>query len=349
MKKRNKTILLAGAAAGILGLGLSGPALAFDTVNWDWEKVILENVAIDGQVNLNLNPSGMVELEKLQFFIGDAIATSTVNGVYNMQPSQGGDTTVSFTVDWSGYHDDLNPANFGTGVVAGPPGGPEAPGPEATLSGDLTGTGSLIGTIDEGTDATALTATFTDIAVSVAPSGSYDSLTELPEVASAATAVGNNQSIVSDVALTLHDAQFVFGGVNPDARTDSFQGVATGNSSLSAALAFAQAGAQGLITPSSISATSTVSDIWNASVDSNATAVGTKANIEVNGGTPDDALVVADYVQGAYANVSALSSVSGVTVNSYTNLGVLNRPLVNSVATAVGNNLSIKVTSPTGP
>ena len=69
----------------------------------------------------------------------------------------------------------------------------------------------------------------------------------------------------------------------------------------------------------------------------------------MNAVTPDDALVVADYVQGAYANVSALSSVSGVTVNSYTNLGVLDRPLVNSVATAVGNNLSIKVTSPTGP
>ena len=61
--------------------------------------------------------------------------------------------------------------------------------------------------------------------------------------------------------------------------------------------------------------------------------------------SPDDSLVIADIVQFAFADVSATSSVSNVSLNSYTNLGAVS-PIVNSVATAVGNNKNITVGAP---
>ena len=194
----------------------------------------------------------------------------------------------------------------------------------------------------------SLTASFNDIPVTVPGSDTFDATTELPEVVSNATAVGNNQSLQSDVSMELHDAQILFGGFNSqiEGTDDSLSG--TGNTGLSAALAVAIAGAYGVISPANIQATSNVYDILNASVDSAATAVANNANVELDAATPDDALMIADYPQAAFANVTATSNVSDVSLNNYTNLGALGKPIVSSVATAVGNNLNIKVTSP-GP
>jgi hypothetical protein len=340
MRNLSKTALLAGVAAGVMGLtGFAGSAMAFDVVNWEWYKTKIENINVDGTVNFDLNPSGWVEIEKLQLFIGDATATSTVNSIYNNQPSSGGDGTISFTVDWSGTQDDgPNPSDFGTGILGGP---------QATLSGDLSGSGDLFGTLDEGSDAMQLSATFNDIPVSVGATDTYDALTELPEVVSTAVAVGNNESIDSQVALTLHDTQVVFGGFDPQGR-QGFDVPETGNSGFSMALAVLNAGATGQIYPSNINATSTVYDILNATVDSSATAVANNTNINLDAVTPDDANLEGDFTQVAYANVNATSTVYDVSLNNYTNLGSLDRPIVSSVATAVGNNLAITVTSP-GP
>ena len=106
------------------------------------------------------------------------------------------------------------------------------------MGGDLSGAGDLSGTHDEGSDAVALTASFTDIAVNVDPSASFDATTELPEVVSAATAVANNQSLTSDVSMQLHDTQVVFGGFNPESSPSQSNALQnTGNTGLSAALA----------------------------------------------------------------------------------------------------------------
>jgi hypothetical protein len=239
MKMHAKAALLAGVAAGTLAL--AGPASAFDNVNWQWNKLVSENVTIDGNIDVNLNPSGMFELEKLQLFIGDAIASSNVSGIDNNQPSDGGAGTIDFTVAWSGVADDSgDPSTFGTDVLNGP---------QASLGGDLSGAGDLSGTHDEGSDAVALTATFTDIAVNVDPSGSFDATTELPEVVSAATAVANNQSLESDVSMQLHDTQVVFGGFNSESDPSESNALQnTGNTGLSAALAMVIAGSEGIIT-----------------------------------------------------------------------------------------------------
>jgi len=326
--------LLAGVAASALTFGSS--AFAFDNVDWNWNQNVNTNVNVNANVTTNIDPTGLVDLEKLQLMIGDVNATSTVDGVYNNQPTQGGDGAISFTVSWAGTQDDgPNPSVFGTGVLSGP---------QASLGGDLSGSGDISGTLDEGTDAMQLSATFNDIPVTVPASQSFDALTELPQVASAATAVGNNQSITSDVGTQVHDAQVLFGGFTSDGNGGYFPD--PGNTGLSAALAVALGGAYGIITPSNITADSDVSHILNASVDSNATAVGNNANIEVDAVTPADAMLIGDFTQVAYANVNATSTVDCVNLNDYTNLGSLSHPIVNSAATAVGNNLNIKVTAP---
>lgn len=114
----------------------------------------------------------------------------------------------------------------------------------------------------------------------------------------------------------------------------------------------------GLISKGTVEAESDVSDILNASVDSNATAVSNNISVSVNpaeevegddgemttvSGPAIDNLLVADYTQFSYMDVNSTSSVSDVNVNNYVNLGGIDRPLVNSTATSVGNNISVNV------
>ena len=174
-------------------------------------------------------------------------------------------------------------------------------------------------------------------------------MTELPEVVSAATAVANNTSITTDTMIELHEGQFAFnveGGENGSSETPFVTGANTENSNLTAAGVLGVLAITGAIVPSQISATSTVSDILNASVDSAATAVANNLSVSMEPKSAGDSVMIADIVQFAYANVTATSSVSNVSLNNYTNLGVLDRPIVSSVATAVGNNKSITVVAP---
>ncbi len=199
---------------------------------------------------------------------------------------------------------------------------------------------------------------------------------DLPELVSAATAVANNQSIESASAVNLHDAQFNFGSFNTvDTSTEGqgpnlsdlyLVGLAdqTDNAHTDAALGLLIAGALGIITPGEVTATSTVSDILNASVDSAATAVGNNLSLALEAATAGDATVIADLTQFNYADVSATSTVADVDIENYANLGdagfgpcggcVIDgnlhdgpqTALISSLATAVGNNVSIKVNGP---
>jgi hypothetical protein len=72
-------------------------------------------------------------------------------------------------------------------------------------------------------------------------------------------------------------------------------------------------------------------------------------SVDLAANTEGDAFALADLTQFNFANVSASSTVTGVDVNNYANLGVLEGPLVNSVATAIGNNVSFSVSSPEVP
>lgn len=341
-----KSLLLASVA--FLSLGAASQAQAFDSVNWEWNKLIDEQVIIDTNIFTELNPTGSVEIEKIQMNIGDINATSTVSGIDNNPPgaSEDGTVFVDETITVSVSYED--PDGVGNTVDDG--------GALITDDGDTPLTTTFLGgQLSEQANG------FNDI-IDLQFTGELDiesveginDAVDLPEIESSATAVANNQSIESSVGVQLHDAQYNWGGfseddrqlVSPELLGEAFD--ATGNTHTDILLSAALSGALGIITPGSVTATSTVSDISNASVDSDATAVGNNLSVDVAAFTPDDALVIADLTQFNYADVNALSSVTGVSVDNYANLGVLEGPLVSSVATAVGNNVSITVSSPDG-
>ncbi len=334
MTRLNKKSLLATASAAAICMMAAAPASAFDRVNWTWDATVVENVTKDITIAADLVPTGMAMIEDLQVFIGDVTADSMVTGIENNQPAGGdvaqGPFDLQFTYGLGGGQIDATP-----GVTNG-------------LNDETDGP---IGSLVNGT----VTLTFDPGEIGVAPA--LDSLTELPAVISAATAVANNTSITSDVMVELHEGQFAFDVVEPSNNSNNnsnspnsqvdFEGDAlTENSNLTAAGVLGVLALNGDLAPAQIEATSTVSDILNASVDSAATAVANNLSVSIEPKTPGDSVLIADIVQFAYANVSATSSVSNVSLNNYTNLGNLGRPIVNSVATAVGNNKSITVMTP---
>ena len=342
--------MLGSVAAIAMIASVPTAAFAFDEVNWKWDKQVDEHVDIDIDIDAELAPTGLTEIEKLQIQIGDVSASSSVHDIENNQPAGEGGGTGSFTetfvfdthtVEGGGVIDNIEPA------------GPLSQnGINATFDG---------GTVDEATvpegDPTQLTFTV-DGTVTVDPADSFDATTELPTIDSAATAVGNNQSINSDVATYLHDAQFLFdqgdlangeGGVE-----DAIGGVSavllgsqfSGNSHTALAVGASVLAITGTIDKANIDATSEVYNILNARVDSAATAVGnnTSVNVNADGDPTGDSILLADMTQFSLADVSASSDVYNVAVNDYTNLGAASiNPLVSSAATAVGNNVSINV------
>lgn len=186
------------------------------------------------------------------------------------------------------------------------------------------------------------------------PIASFDALTQLPQVVSAATAVGNNTTISADVPVQLHEGQFVFGGPGnngvstPQLDSVSYSGGFGGNTNLTAAAVLTFAAAVGAIAPAQIDAISTVNNIHNATVDSAATAVANNLTVDVAPSGPTNALMMGDITQFAYANLNATSTVNAINLDHYTSLGsAFDRPIVSSVATAVGNNKSITVRVPT--
>jgi hypothetical protein len=317
--------LMLGVSTLALGMFAAAPATAFDDVDWTWTATVTETVIKDVNIDIDIAPTGLVMLEDLQVQIGDVTATSTVNGIDNNQPAgedggAGGSTVVDLgNLSFTGNY------NPDTGAVSGTATAPNLPG-EAFLTGTV-----------NPDDPFGITMNFDlgDLEVDQVPGeggAALDALTELPEVISTATAVGNNTTIETDAAVELHEAQVLVGSI--EYPTD-------GEDSLDQGIDVLGLG----VTPATVSATSTVYDILNASVDSSATAVGNNLAVAIEAEGPDR-LLMADVTQISVANVTATSTVYDVSLNNYINLGALDRPIVSSVATAVGNNKSISVNAP---
>jgi hypothetical protein len=326
--------LMVGVSTLALGMFAFAPASAFDDVDWTWTATVTETITKDVDIDIDIDPTGMVMLEDLQIQIGDVTAVSIVTGIDNNQPT-GGTEGGPVVVDLGSITLDADYGLGGTflaGGTADPTVGDEGPD---DLSPTVTS-----GTVDE-TDHppsvngnVAAVIDLGSITVDVDPSEGleFDALTELPEVISAATAVGNNTSIDADTAVQLHEAQILVGDI--EYPTNGEDGDVGGIDVLGLG-----------VTPATISATSWVYDILNASVDSSATAVGNNLSVSIEA-EGSDRLLMADVVQVSVANVTASSAVWDVDLYNYTNLGALDRPIVNSVATAVGNNKSISVNAP---
>ena len=334
MSRFLKTSLLAGASA--LAIVTASPADAFDRVNWQWDATVTETVVKDVNVQIDMTPTGMVMVEDLQVNIGDVTATSTVTGIENGQPQEGG--LVDLGTQDIQFHYGLGGPDDGVVVI----------------DDEFKSPSVIAGTVDEGDQFPNINGTVTatiDLGeVEVPSDATFDALTELPSVVSSATAVANNTSISSSTAVELHEGQFAFNTPdqlnNGNVNGADVDGVNTDNSNLTAAGVLGVYALTGSLESAKIKATSTVSDILNASVDSSATAVANNMSISLDPATATDSLVIADIVQFAYADVTAVSKVSDVTLVNYTGLGSLAGPVVNSLATAVGNNKSISVSAP---
>jgi len=338
--KTLKSVRTLAASLGVLAVGAlaASPAQAFDKVDWNWTKYVNEKVDIDVYIDVDVESTGLVEIEKLQIFLGNVTAYSHVSHIYNNQYDRDQYFDSPFFKD--GYY--------------------------------VAGTYCLRCYVDCDLDERA-----------------FDATVDLAWVNSAATAVGNNQSIVSSVPVFLHDGQFL-ANTNENGYGHEYYGddlitlllagaAYTGtddNLHTALALAMTVASAGGLLDPAEISAYSTVYAITNARVDSVATAVGNNMSVKLESnvdglGTEyapiktcnyvyghnvcdtterlSNQVLIADITQFAYANVDAQSWVTGVTLNEYSNLALTKDqdgnivPTINSVATAVGNNASITV------
>lgn len=335
-----KLVLATATAACALAVGFgASSAQAFDHSHWDWYLDVWTDIDVEVDVYAFFDPSGMVTIESVQVQKGDVTAYSHVYNIYNYQPVEYEEFDVTLTGTTSGS---LDVTGNATGFVdidsTGAAGTSDnqqtinglvgiAGTPAGTNQSDVPGqvSGALGDEDPDGLDVTGTTSGELDVTVSgtvYVPTGFFaDALNELPEVISTATAVGNNASIESTVAVNADAEQSLYGDWYFDA--------------------------------AEVSAVSDVYYILNATVDSAATAVGNNYSLTVDPATPDDALVTANISQYSHANVSAQSYVSDVWLNGYYNLGVdeladddldvLGRPIVSSVATAVGNNLSISV------
>jgi len=325
MTSIRKASLLATASVLAIGLTAISPAHAFDTVDWTWDAAITETITKNVNINIDINPTGMVMVESLQANIGNVTATSDVSGITNNQASSGG------TVDGG-----LVEFQFHYGLGNG-----GAPG--EVIDDDFKSPKVLFATVDESDDGEngingTVIGTIGVGDIVVPPSAILDAATELGHISSAATAVANNLGVDSDTALQLHIGQFSIG----DGNGGAVPSTSTGNSNLTIAAALASLVSTGGIVKANITATSTVSDIVNASVDSSATAVANNLTVTM----APNALLIGDVTQFAYADVSATSTVTNIGLSNYSGLGSLTRPIVSSVATAVGNNASISVKTP---
>ncbi|WP_366653967.1 hypothetical protein [Fodinicurvata sp. EGI_FJ10296] len=366
MRFVSKHGILAGASATAIGLALAAaPASAFDEVNWEWNAEVNEVITKTIDVNADFNPSGMVMVEDLQVSVGDHTATSTVTDVFNNQPAGNGDLEgeIQFLVDYidSAMYEDLgqdgstidsevtlevvedgvvfrngtNTVSFGC-----------SEGGDGSSADTCTGSGDLEFTVD-------LSQFDVGDVIALDP---LDATTELPEVVSTATAVANNTAIQSDASVQLHEGQFSFGdgnGSSADGDWDELWADVDDdvngddddrNSNLVAANTLGSAAILGLLDSADIDADSTVNNIHNASVDSSATAVSNNLTVEVEG-QGADRLLIGDAVQFSFADTTATSDVSEIYLNNYENLGAIDGPIVNSAATAVGNNKSITVSA----
>ena len=352
--KALKSARIVAASLGVLAFGAmaASPAMAFDNVNWTWNKTLTSTETHTVHIDLNVYTTGMVEVEKLQVFLGNVNAESTVKHIYNTPFYETAAQTChwytcysdeTYAIDdtkWQ-YRDAVDGHNYERELKLHDRGGQ----PDFDT-------------------------------VNVKP---INAVTELPIVLSSATAIGNNQSITSDVPVYLHDGQFVANvrdrnecyewcnmayAVGPSTSSVGPNGIifgGGGNLNTTVALLFGIGAVSGVLVPADIEAESTVYDVHNVSVDSSATAVANNISVNLRSNNPNNHVVIADITQFALANVSAESSVHDVTATGYDHMRQLTTatlqtigdqtnvpvsvptPWISSVATAVGNNASITV------
>lgn len=73
------------ASLGVLAVGAlaATPAMAFDKVDWTWTVHKYQKEFVDVDVDIDIDATGLVQIEKLQIFLGNSKAKAEVFGIEN--------------------------------------------------------------------------------------------------------------------------------------------------------------------------------------------------------------------------------------------------------------------------
>jgi len=418
MRTFNKMALYGSVSALALGLAMS-QANAFDKVDWDWNNDVEQTVDIDVDVAIDLDPIGLVQVEKLQISLGNKSAVARLDAFIN-DPHQSYEDGLTQTTVTQTDGDFAGRFRFGGVIqdeeIADIRNGMRTRTPVYTADTDrFFGRGGFSGEYSETVDVTV------DVADPI------NALKHLPQVEVSALAIGNSESITSTVAVAIHEGQFTVGaptgegggmngtvqipvelavtggaegyididandgnpnqsvglvgiagspdgqsvteggvaGINGSEAPLEVTGLATGfvnvpvlgtsdwlnaeNEHTALADTMLSLALSGLITPAQLTATSLTGLVVNAAADISATSISNNHAIQLDAGSADDALVVADLVQFSYADNSANAYLGLQTVSNYVNLGKLDNAVSSVSAVAAGNISNITVNSFVAP
>lgn len=181
------------------------------------------------------------------------------------------------------------------------------------------------------TDQTAL-GSFTSVSSSLGVANDIVSLTglELDDVVAietSASSLGNSAALESDVS-TQFDSNQIYGGASLDIGTGLTGGLLD------------------VTVPGLLTATATTNLAVNSTVDNSATGVANNMTANLTTTSDQDAFMVGNNVQTAFATGVSTSLVDGAIFTDINGLGTLDGPAVSSVATSVGNNFDVTVDGP---
>ena len=338
------------ASLGVLAVGAlaATPAQAFDDIDWDWKKDVNEKVDIDVYIDVDVESTGLVEVEKLQIFLGDAKATATVEHIYNNPLYEG----AGRHDDYYSYDPKKRPSKDGGDGYG------DINVPIALCNYNFKICQLNIFIDDDGKQHDRWSKDWAKV-----PVKPLDARYELPIIENTAQAIGNNQSITSDVPVFLHDGQFVANVRDKDDPKpctkwcDLMAGLPTststsnlrtrqpeepeGNLHHTVALLFGLGAVLHVLEHAEIEADATAQYLKNVSVDNSATAVANNIGVTLasdvdgsylNDGSSDrtckdrnkcdvdrlsNHVVIADITQFALANVTATATTSHVSATGY--------------------------------
>ena len=208
------------------------------------------------------------------------------------------------TVTWNWNADVISTVTTNAvGDVVVAPTGLEQVESEQTALGDFAATSSTLGVTNDVISLSRLT------------------LDDVVAVETTASALGNSATLESDVSVQ-YDSSQTFGGVD---------------------LSLLGTGLLEVSLPGTLLATSTTTGVVNGTVDSDATAVANNFTADLVTTSDQDAFLIGNNVQTAFATIGSTSLVDVVSFTDVSGLGTLVDPAVSSVSTAVGNNIGVTI------
>lgn len=313
------------ASLGVLaGVALAAsPAMAFDKVDWTWTVRKVQHEYVDVDVNIDINATGLVQIEKLQIFLGNVKADAYVSHVYNDAEHTYVKVPVEVKVcDYRGYN-----CTWKTEYKYEPLALTVAQLPEVTNAA------SAFGNLQSITSDVPIFLHDGQFVANVYgyPDGDIDPATAIFGLGLALSGVGGNTHTDLAKVFTWGAVTGVLDKAHITATADVgyIENATVDNSAFAAA------------------------NLIQATLESNNVGGATTCSYSHYSGKtcttpPSDHLLQADITQFAFADVTATAKVHGVKLDGYDLTGI-DRSIVNNVATAIGNAVIINVGKPEVP